>query len=57
MEIGEDLSLELRLRGFGVFETEGDPECPSGEVFRDDISMGRRTDFGRICSDGRCWMD
>ena len=42
MEIGDDLSLELRMKGFKVFETETDLGCLSGEVFRD----GGRTSRG-----------
>ena len=53
-KIGDDISLELRLRGSGVSETEGDPRCPSGGVFEDDLTSGRRTDFGRIWNDRSC---
>ena len=35
--------LELGLRGFGVPETEGYSGCPSGRVFWDDLTSGRRT--------------
>ena len=37
-EIGDNLSLELRLRGYEVSGTEGDPGCLSGGVFRDEVS-------------------
>ena len=51
VEIRDDLSLELGFKGFEVFGTEGDPGCPSGGIFQDDLSSGQRTDFGRIFSD------
>jgi len=47
MEIVNNLLLELRLRGFRVFGTEGDPSL-SGGIFRDDLFSSRRTDFERI---------
>ena len=33
-EIGNDLLLEFKLKGSRVSETEGDPRCLSGRVFR-----------------------
>ena len=47
-EIEDDLLLELGLRGSRVSGTKGDSGYPSGGIFWDDLSCGRRTDFGRI---------
>jgi len=37
-EIRDNLSLELGLRSYEVSGTKGDPGCPSGGVFRDEVS-------------------
>jgi len=52
-DIGDNL-LRSPDWGPGVFGTEGDPGCPSGGDFRDDLSSGRKADFGRIWNGGCC---
>ena len=54
---GNDLLLELGLRSFGVFRMEGGSGCPSGRIFRDDLSSGRKTNFMRIWGGGSCRME
>ena len=48
VEIGDELSMELALKGSGVSGMEEDSGCLNGGVFRDDLTSGRRTDFERI---------
>ena len=43
----DDLLMELKLRSSGACWTEGDPECLSGGVFRNEVSSGRRAIYGR----------
>jgi len=58
MNIGDDLSLELGLRGSRVSGTEGDLRCPSGGVFRDKVFSGQKVNFGRIWSGGSSgWIE